>query len=127
MGTWSLTGFPLGPLVGAAVQRTIPGMPGGDPPTWAALGNVDGLAAALTNVGLADVEVTVVSHGWRFADPEAFFREAPTWSPPLQPLFEVLDEEQVAAAAGHFADVVAEASGPDGITHDALIAVGHVR
>ena len=58
---------------------------------------------------------------------EGFFREAPTWSPPLKPLFDALDRHQIDVAAGHFAEVVAEASQPDGIPNDALIGVGRCR
>jgi SAM-dependent methyltransferase len=126
VGTFDLAAFPLPALVGAAVARTRPGFQGGGPPTWAELGTSAGLGDALSAAGLVDVDVEVISRRWRFTDAEGFFRDGPTWSPPLRGLLDQLSEDQLAAAAGHFAELVAEASGAEGVATDALLGVGRV-
>jgi hypothetical protein len=52
---------------------------------------------------------------WHFADPERFFREMPSWSCPVRPLFEMLPQEHIDTAAAAFAALVADEGGlPDG-------------
>jgi SAM-dependent methyltransferase len=129
--TWDLDGFPMHRLIGEALRRSLPGYEAGPPPlpTWAPLGNQGGLEEFLRRGGLDDVRVTQATRQWRFADPAGFFRDLPTWSPPVQPLFDALPEEAVGDAATAFAEVVAEAGGADGgpgIPMEALLGTGTV-
>ena len=129
VGTWDLAGFRLMGLTGEAIRRSLGGDRPAAPPTWAALGTVDGLASAMEGAGLEGVEVAVISRPWQFEDAEMFFLSGPEWSPPLQPLFDAIGPENLALVARAFADVVAESmdeSGGVGIANDALMAVGRV-
>lgn len=129
--TWELDGFGLRALIGGALEAAVPGF--GDhpapPPTWAPLGSAEGLAALLGNAGADQVEVVEVTRQWTFADPVRFFREMPTWSSPVKPLFDMLPPDRLDAGARAFGDLVAAADGLDGgtgIAMTALIAAGVV-
>jgi len=130
VGTFLLEGFPLAAMVVQAVARTLPSYePRPVVPSWAAVGDDRGLAAALGTAGLVDVAVHPIRRSWRFADPETFFRSAPEWSPPLRGLLDLLGSDDLARAAANFAAVVTErtaAAGGDGVPVDALLGVGTV-
>lgn len=131
LGTWDLEGFGMHRLIGGALEVAVPGF-GDHPrpePTWAALGTVDGLAALLASGGLTDVEVRRVVRRWHFEDPERFFREMPSWSCPVRPLFEMLPADRIDAAASAFAVLVADEGGlpgGDGVAMVALVGTASV-
>ena len=125
VGTWHVAQFPLATLVAAALGEVLDGFaapPG--PPTWARLGDVDSIAAHLTAAGLVDVEVVPVRRRWVFDDPEAFFRSQPSWSPPVQPLFDGLDDDTIDRAAEAFAAALARTGDVNGLDVEALLGVG---
>ncbi len=125
VGVWNLDRFSLVALVRRAVALAAPEveLPGGVP-TWARIGHPDGLEALFVEHGLHHVEVHNVSQWWRFDDPVRFFLDLPSWSPPVQPLFDALGGEVIDRVATAFVDVVAEASDPEGLRADVLVAVG---
>ena len=130
VGTWNLEAFRLVDFVRAAFERVLPEMqlPSAQP-AWARVGTIEGLRERLEEAGFLEVSVHVIPRRWRFEDPEAFFLQLPTWSPPVQPLFEMLSAETLTAAAGAFADVFEEAaaeSGGDGVPTEVLLGVGLV-
>lgn len=124
--TWRLAGFRLVDLVRTAFSRAIPGFdPPQAEPVWARIGDADGLRGWLTEAGLDAVEVHTVTQRWVWDDPAEFFRRLPDWSPPVQPLFEALDEPVVERAAAAFVEVIDEAEGGgSGLDVDALIGIG---
>ena len=126
VATWDLAGFRLVDLVRDALRRALPDLDLAAPePAWARIGDADGLRTALAGVGLDPVEVHRITHPWTWDDPEAFFRHLPSWSPPVQPLFEILEPAQVDAGAIAFADLVSARGGTDdGIDVTALIGFG---
>lgn len=126
VATWDLAGFRLVDLVREALRRALPELDIPSPePVWARIGDADGLAAALAGAGLEAVAVHPVTRAWTWEDPEEFFRQLPAWSPPVQPLFQVLDEAQVAAGAAAFAGLVTSAGGTSGgIDVTALLGIG---
>lgn len=127
VATWRLAGFRLVDLVRAAFARAIPGFaaPEGEP-VWARIGDADGLRGWLAEAGLVDLEVHTLTHTWVWDDPAEFFRRLPDWSPPVQPLFEALDEATIELAAAAFVEVISEAEGAAaGLDIDALIGIGH--
>lgn len=126
VATWDLGGFRLVDLVREALREALPDLdlPSAEP-VWARIGDADGLQAALVGVGLADVAVHPVTRAWTWDDPEGFFRELPAWSPPVQPLFQILEEAQIAAGAAAFAALVRNAGGTSGgIDVTALLGLG---
>jgi len=125
IGTWDLDHFRLVQLVQAAVARALPDftLPAAEP-TWARIGHADGLIELLVGHGLVDVVVHPVTQWWRFDDPVRFFHELPSWSPPVQPLFDALGSEVLDRVAEAFVVEVDEASGPDGLRTDVLVAIG---
>ncbi|MCB9371588.1 MAG: class I SAM-dependent methyltransferase [Microthrixaceae bacterium] len=128
VATWDLAGFRLVDLVREALARALPqlDLPAGEP-VWARIGDAAGLAAALGTAGLDPVRVHPVTRAWRWDDPEGFFRRLPAWSPPVQPLFEVLDADQIEDGAAAFAELVADRGGAGdgaGIDVTALLGVG---
>ena len=131
VATWDLEGFSMHRLIGGALEVAVPGF-GEQPrpvPTLAPLGTVDGLRALLVDAGLAEVQVQVVRQRWRFDDPERFFREMPSWSCPVRPLFELLPASSVGDAAAAFARQVAAEdglTGGAGIEMSALVGTGTV-
>lgn len=131
LGTWDLEGFGMHRLIGGALEVAVPGF-GDHPrpePTWAALGTVDGLGELLRSGGLIDVEVRRVVRRWHFADPERFFREMPSWSCPVRPLFEMLPQDHIDTAASAFAALVADEGGlpdGDGLAMTALVGTATV-
>ena len=127
VGTWDLDQFPLVRLVLTAVGRVLPDLTLTPPtPTWARIGHPEGLVEMFERHGLRDIEVHPVTEWWSFDDPVRFFLELPSWSPPLQPLFDSLADDAVAAVGQAFAELVAEESGPDGVRTDVLVAIGRV-
>jgi hypothetical protein len=115
-------------LVGAALATALPDLPEPDDdegPPWAAIGEVSGLASALTAAGLDDVEVHTVTRHFRSDDPIEFFRQLPAWSPSVAPLFEAVPTEAIETGARAFAELVA-AQDDDGrgVPVDALLGVG---
>ncbi len=126
IGVWNLDRFSLVTLVRRAVAIAMPDveLPGGLP-TWARIGHPDGVEALLAEHGLHDIEVHNVSQWWRFDDPVRFFLDLPSWSPPVQPLFDALGAEAIDRVAAAFVDVVAEESDPEGLRADVLVAIGH--
>jgi len=125
VGVWDLDRFSLATLVRAAMAAALPDveLPGGVP-TWARLGRPDGLIELFEQHELRDVVVHSVSQWWQFDDPVRFFRDLPSWSPPVQPLFEALAPEALDRAAGAFAEIVDEGSDPEGLRADVLVAIG---
>jgi SAM-dependent methyltransferase len=123
VGVWDLGSSRLADVVYAAFATAAPDF---TPPeaaiTWASIGDPEGLAGAMTNAGLADVEVHDVRHGWRFDDPVSFFRGMPEWAPPVRPIFAAAPAAAIAAAADAFAADVAPRAG--GLTFTALIGIG---
>ncbi len=116
LATWDLDGFPMHRLIGEALATAVPGI-GSEPPpppTWAALGTVDGLRSLLSVAGLVDVTVQRVDRPWHFEDPARFFCDMPSWSSPMRPLFEALPDDRIGAAAASFADLVVAEGGVDG-------------
>lgn len=111
VGTWRIAGFRLVELVSEALRRVVPTFeaPAAEPP-WARVGTVDGLAAHLGAHGATDVAVHTLTRGWSFEDPARFFLELPSWSPPVQPMFEALPEATLGRAADAFAAVAGEAA-----------------
>lgn len=131
IATWDLGAFPMHRLIGAALEVAVPGFDADDrpAPTWAPLGTADGLSDALVAAGYARVEVRPVQQRWHFEDPARFFREMPSWSSPVRPLFDLLPDEHIDAAAAAFAEVVAAEGGlPDGpgVAMSALVGTGVV-
>lgn len=126
VGTWDLDGFRLVELVQEALRRAFPGFePPATEPTWARVGSPDGLAARLAAAGLGDVAVHRLDRAWPMDDAAEFFRRLPDWSPPVQPLFDLLPAEGVEAAAAAFAEVVAETVDAHGtLTVTALVGIG---
>jgi SAM-dependent methyltransferase len=126
IATWRLEGFRLLELVGTAFTRAIPGFePPASEPSWARIGDTEGVVSAFESAGLVEIEVHTVTRSWQWDDSADFFRRLPTWSPPVQPLFEMLDDETIERAAIEFAGVVEEATGHDaGVETDALIGIG---
>jgi SAM-dependent methyltransferase len=127
VATWRLDSFRLSDHVRTAMTRAIPGFEAPtEPPAWAHIGDADGLAAALEGAGLAPVVVHTVGKPWHFDDPVAFFKRLPDWSPPVQPLFETLDDATIERAALAFAEVIAEVADAAGgaLVCDALIGIG---
>lgn len=92
-------------------------------PSWAPLGRPEDLAQALRAAGFHDVAVHRIVHHFDVPDPVAFFRELPTWTPLLRPLFASLRAEQLDAAASAFRDVIGEHATRDGVPHAALIGM----
>lgn len=128
VATWDLAGFRLVDLVREALRQALPDLdlPASEP-VWARIGDADGLRTALAGVGLDPVEVHHLTHAWTWDDPEGFFRDLPAWSPPVQPLFQVLDPAQIDAGAEAFAALVSGAGGTTaGIDVTALLGVGTV-
>jgi len=125
IGVWDLDHFRLVSLVQDAIARALPDFqrPTAEP-TWARIGHADGLIQLFEAHGLREVAVHPVTQWWRFDDPVTFFRELPSWSPPVQPLFDALGEDVLDRVGAAFAEVVAEVSGPDGIRADVLVAIG---
>jgi SAM-dependent methyltransferase len=107
IGTWDLGAFTLGARVRRALLAVAPDLPEPPPPTWAPLGNRDGLAALLDGAGFADTTVHHVVHEWPFTDAHAFFRSLPDWAPPMQRQLEMLPPHLFDAAADAFAAEVA--------------------
>lgn len=129
IATWDLEGFPMHRLIGGALGVAVPGMADAPRPvpTWAPLGTVEGLAALLVDGGLEQVEVVQVRRRWHFEDPERFFREMPSWSCPVRPLFDLLPGDRIDAAAAAFADLVAAEGGlpgGEGVEMAALVGTG---
>jgi len=125
VGTWDLDRFRLARLVQAAIARAMPEVPLPDrPPPWARLGHPEGLIELFERHGLHDVTVHPVRRHWTFADPIAFFLELPSWSPPLQPLFDLLEPADLDRVADAFAAEVAEGSDAEGLPADVLVGVG---
>jgi SAM-dependent methyltransferase len=125
VGVWNLDRFSLVALVRQAVAVAAPEieLPGGVP-TWARIGHPEGLESLFVERGLHDVEVHNVSQWWRFDDPVRFFLDLPSWSPPVQPLFDALGAEAIDRVATAFVDVVAEESDAEGLRADVLVAIG---
>ncbi|MGZ4707862.1 MAG: class I SAM-dependent methyltransferase [Acidimicrobiales bacterium] len=125
VGVWDLDQFRLVALVQAAVARALPDfvLPTSEP-TWARIGHADGLVSLFEQHGLRDVVVHPVTQWWRFDDPVEFFLQLPSWSPPVQPLFDALGPDVLDRVAAAFVDVVAESSGPEGLRADVLVAIG---
>ena len=126
VATWDLAGFRLVDLVREALRQALPDLdlPSAEP-VWARIGDAEGLRTALERAGLLDVAVHPVTHAWTWDDPEGFFRELPAWSPPVQPLFQILDEAQIAAGASAFSELVSSAGGTSGgIEVTALLGLG---
>jgi hypothetical protein len=100
-GAWARGRFALYHALHAALARTVPGYtPPAGPPAFMGLGSADDLSGAFRRAGLDDVTVTEVTHGCRIDDPERFFVESPSWSPPLQPALEAMTPPVRADAAG---------------------------
>jgi SAM-dependent methyltransferase len=101
VGAWARGRFALHHALHAALTRTVPGYtPPAGPPAFMGLGSADDLSGAFRRAGLDDVTVTEVTHGCRIDDPERFFAESPSWSPPLQPALEAMTPPVRADAAG---------------------------
>lgn len=126
VATWDLGGFRLVDLVREALRQALPDLElPTAAPVWARIGDADGLRSALEGAGLVDVAVHPVTHSWTWDDPAGFFRELPAWSPPVQPLFQILDERQIQAGAAAFAELVSSAGGTRaGIDVTALLGLG---
>jgi SAM-dependent methyltransferase len=127
--TWELDGFGLRSLIGGALDAAVPELRDrpAPSPTWAPLGTVQGLAALFAESGAGHVEVVEVTRQWTFADPARFFREMPTWSSPVKPLFDMLPPDRLDAGAEAFGDLVADADGLEGgtgVPMTALIGIG---
>jgi SAM-dependent methyltransferase len=131
IATWDLEGFPMHRLIGGALGVAVPEL-ADQPrpaPTWAPLGTVEGLGALLREGGLHGVDVHRVEQPWHFEDPAAFFRDMPSWSSPVRPLFDLLPAERIDAAAAAFAELVAAEDGlpgGQGLPMAALAGVGTV-
>lgn len=125
IGTWNLAGFRLVDLVQQALSAVVAGLPS-PTPSWARVGDADGLSVLLRDAGLTDVVVHVVTSAFAPDDPAEFFRRLPDWSPPVQPLFEVLDEATIERGAEAFVvaldDLSDDALG--GMPVEALIGIG---
>jgi SAM-dependent methyltransferase len=125
IGAWDLDEFRLVTLVQGAIRRALPDFPlPSAEPTWARIGHPDGLTTLLVDHGLSDVVVHPVSQHWRFDDPARFFRQLPSWSPPVQPLFDALGTDVLDRVAAAFVEVVADASDDAGLRADVLVALG---
>lgn len=129
VGVWRLEAFRLVDMVGAALAAVMPGfeLPATTPP-WARVGDAPGLTAWLTGSGLVNVDAHCLSRTWRFDDAPRFFRELPSWSPPVQPLFDALAPALVDEAAEAFAAVIADATDEHtgGVPVDVLVGIGQV-
>jgi ubiquinone/menaquinone biosynthesis C-methylase UbiE len=131
LATWDLEGFGMHRLIGGALEVAVPGF-GDHPrpePTWAHLGTVDGVSQLLASAGLTAVAVAPMVRRWHFEDPERFFAEMPSWSCPVRPLFEMLPQDRIDAAAAAFADLVAAEGGMldgEGIPMSALVGTATV-
>lgn len=126
VATWDLAGFRLVDLVREALRRALPDLdiPAAEP-VWARIGDAAGLQAALEGAGLVDVVVHHLTHAWTWDDPQGFFRDLPAWSPPVQPLFQILEAAQIDAGAAAFAELVSDAGGTSGgIDVTALLGMG---
>jgi SAM-dependent methyltransferase len=131
IATWDLEGFRMHHLIGGALEVAVPGFGQHERPvpTWAPLGTVDGLGELLEAGGLTQVQVRPVVRRWNFDEPARFFREMPSWSCPVRPLFDMLPEDRIEAAAAAFAELVAADDalpGGEGIEMSALAAIGTV-
>jgi SAM-dependent methyltransferase len=131
IATWDLDGFSMSSLIGAALAVAVPELAGTErpAPTWAPLGSPEGLGQLLRDAGLLDVEVQRVERRWRFEHPAEFFRDMPSWSSPVKPLFDLLPPERIEAAAAAFAEEVEAAGGTPGgagLPMTALFATGTV-
>ena len=104
--------------IGAALRQVLPNPPEFLVPTWAAF--AEHLEENVRKAGFA-VEMHEVQHHWDFADPAAFFRSTPVWSPPLQILLQSLPPDRFDAAAAAFAESVTAAGGLDAV---APVAIG---
>ncbi len=125
VGTWNVEGFRLVELVSEAVATVLPDLEQPSAaPTWARVGTAEGLQTRLEAAGLIDVTAHLAPRTWAFTDPTEFFRKLPTWSPPVQPLFDVLPAEQIDAAAVAFAEVVARHEADGELTFEALLGIG---
>lgn len=131
IATWDLEAYAMHRLIGAALEVAVPGF--GDherpSPTWAPLGTVDGLATLLGAAAVTQVDVRSVVQRWHFEDPARFFREMPSWSCPVRPLFQMLPADRVDAAAAAFAEIVAADDGLPGgagVAMSALVATATV-
>jgi SAM-dependent methyltransferase len=82
------------------------------------------LEALLIDAGLTDVVVQQLEHAWPVEDPEALFRSIPSWSAPMRPVFDHLDESRLHDAAAGFRALVQDRFGPEGLPTCALLAVG---
>lgn len=129
VGVWRVEAFRLVDMVGTALAAVMPGfdLPATTPP-WARVGDAPGLTAWLAASGLVDVHVHCLTRAWRFDDAPRFFRELPSWSPPVQPLFDALAPALVDQAAEAFAAVVADATDEHtgGVPVDVLVGIGRV-
>ena len=125
IGVWDLDRFSLVTLVRQAVNAVLPDfeMPGGVP-TWARIGHPDGLVELFEQHGLSDVVVHTVEQWWQFDDPTRFFLDLPSWSPPVQPLFDALAPDVLDRVASAFVGIVADASDGEGLRADVLVAIG---
>jgi SAM-dependent methyltransferase len=130
--TWDLDGFTLSASIGAALAVAVPELAGTErpAPTWAPLGAPEGLERLLQGAGLRDVAVRRVERRWHFEQPAEFFRDMPSWSSPVKPLFDLLPPDRLDAAAAAFAAQVEEAGGTTGgvgLPVTALFATGSVH
>jgi len=125
IGVWDLDRFRLVALVRQAVNAVLPDfeMPGGVP-TWARIGHPDGLVELFEQHGLSDVAVHTVEQWWHIDDPVRFFLDLPSWSPPVQPLFDALPPDVLERVAAAFVEIVTDASDAEGLRTDVLVAVG---
>lgn len=131
VGTWDLDQYGMHRLIRVALEVAVPELADAPAPrpTWAPLGTSEGLAGLLQAAGLGDVRVERIEQRWHFEDPERFFRDMPSWSCPVRPLFEMLPADRIDAAARAFADAVAEQDGlpgGDGVAMGALAGIAVV-
>lgn len=129
--TWDLDGFSMSSLIGAALAVAVPELAGTERPvpTWAPLGTIEGLEHLLRDAGLRDVEVCRVERRWHFEHPAEFFRDMPSWSSPVKPLFDLLPADRIDAAAAAFAvelEAAGGTTGGAGLSMTALFATGTV-
>lgn len=131
VGTWDLDQYGMHSLIRVALEVAVPELADAPAPTptWAPLGTSEGLADLLAHAGLDDVRVERIEQRWHFEDPERFFRDMPSWSCPVRPLFEMLPEDRIGAAARAFSEAVAAQGGlpgGEGVAMGALIGVASV-
>jgi SAM-dependent methyltransferase len=129
--TWDLDGFSMSSLIGAALAVAVPELADAErpAPTWAPLGAPEGLERLLRDAGLLDVQVRRVERRWHFDRPAEFFRDMPSWSSPVKPLFDLLPPDRIDAAASAFAtelDAAGGTTGGVGLPMTALFATGTV-